>query len=233
MTLTTNITTPQHIAIIMDGNRRWAKEHGLPSMFGHKKGVEALKKTLRACDDVGVKYLTVYAFSTENWKRTPEEVDFLMNLLGETLKNELNEMNDNGVVINFIGDTTKLAKNLQKILDNAIETTKNNNGVHLNIAFNYGGRDEIVHSVKRIIEQGLKSDSITEETIAKNLYTADTPDPDLIIRTGGDMRISNFLLWQCAYSEIYITDQYWADFDKKSLLKAINEFEHRQRRWGK
>lgn len=226
-------TIPQHIAIIMDGNRRWAKERGLPSMFGHKKGVEALKSTLRACDDLGVKYLTVYAFSTENWKRTPEEVDFLMNLLGETLKNELAEMNSNNVCINFIGDTTKLSANLQKILNNSVQTTAKNTGVHLNIAFNYGGRDDIVHSVKNILAKGIKADEINEEIIAQNLYTSGTPDPDLIIRTGGDMRISNFLLWQCAYSEIYVTDQYWADFDKSSLMKAIDEFEHRQRRYGK
>ena len=143
----------QHIAIIMDGNRRWAKEKNLPSAFGHKKGVDALKAAMRACDDFGVKYLTVYAFSTENWNRKKEEVDFLMNLLGETIKNELKEMHENGVVINFIGDLTKLSPKLQEILANAVEVTKNNTGVHLQIAFNYGSRDEIVHAAKIIAEK--------------------------------------------------------------------------------
>ena len=221
----------KHIAIIMDGNRRWAKERNLPSAMGHKKGVDALKATMRAFDDFGIKYLTVYAFSTENWKRKPEEVNFLMDLLGQTLKNELNEMNENNVVISFIGDTTKLSDKLQKILHNAVETTKNNSGVHLQIAFNYGSRDEIVHAVKNIVSEGITD--ITEETISNHLYTKNIPDPDLLIRTGGEMRISNYLLWQIAYSEFIVVPEFWPEFDKDKLAKCIKEYNNRNRRFGK
>lgn len=227
----------QHIAIIMDGNRRWAKERNIPSAFGHKKGVDALKAAMRACDDFGVKYLTVYAFSTENWNRNPEEVAFLMDLLGVTLQNELKEMHENNVVISFIGDTTKLSEKLQKILKNAVETTKNNTGVNLQIAFNYGARDEITNAVKNIckkVQTGeISPDEITEETISQNIYTKNIPDPDLLIRTGGEMRVSNYLLWQIAYSEILVTKRYWPEFDKKALAEAIMEFQSRQRRYGK
>ncbi len=223
----------KHIAIIMDGNRRWAKEKGLPSAMGHKKGVEALKATLRACNDFGIKYLTVYAFSTENWKRKKEEVDFLMELLALTLTNELAEMHSEGVKISFIGDISKLSSKLQKILSNSVETTKNNTGVNLQIAFNYGSRDEIVHAVKAIAAQNLKPEEISEDTISQNLYTKDVPDPDLLIRTGGEMRISNYLLWQIAYSEILVVKEFWPEFSKESLSKAIIEFQSRQRRFGK
>lgn len=226
-------TNLEHIAIIMDGNRRWAKEKNLPSAMGHKKGVDALKTTLRACKDFGIKYLTVYAFSTENWKRKKEEVDFLMELLAITLTNELAEMHSEGVVISFIGDISKLSDKLQKILANSVETTKNNSGVHLQIAFNYGARDEIVHAVKSIVERGVKSEDITEEMISENLYTKNIPDPDLLIRTGGEKRISNYLLWQIAYSEILVTDEYWPEFGRDSLAKAVEEFKNRQRRFGK
>lgn len=226
----------KHIAIIMDGNRRWAKEKNLPSAFGHKKGVDALKAAMRACDDFGVKYLTVYAFSTENWNRKKEEVDFLMNLLGETIKNELKEMHENGVVINFIGDLTKLSPKLQEILAHAVEVTKNNNGVRLQIAFNYGSRDEIVHAAKAIAQKvksgEIKIDEISEDMISENLYTKNIPDPDLLIRTGGEMRVSNYLLWQIAYSEFLVTKKYWPEFDKEALADAIKEFKHRQRRYG-
>lgn len=220
----------KHIAIIMDGNRRWAKEKGYPSAIGHKKGVDALKKTMRACDDFGVKYLTVYAFSTENWNRKPEEVNFLMDLLGETLKNELKEMHENNVVISFIGDTTQLSDKLQKILANAVETTKNNTGVNLQIAFNYGSRAEIVKAVKEIVESGEKE--ITEETISKRLYTSNIPDPDLLIRTGGEMRVSNYLLWQIAYSEFIVLPEFWPEFNKDALAKCILEYNRRNRRFG-
>lgn len=227
----------QHIAVIMDGNRRWAKEKNLPSAFGHKKGVDALKNIMRACDDFGVKYLTVYAFSTENWNRKKEEVDFLMNLLGETIKNELNEMHANGVVINFIGDLTKLNPKLQEILHNAVEVTKNNTGVNLQIAFNYGSRDEILHAVKnissRVLAGEISVDEISEQMINDNLYTKNIPDPDLLIRTGGEMRVSNYLLWQIAYAELLVTKRYWPEFDKDALAEAILEFNCRQRRYGK
>ena len=215
----------KHIAIIMDGNRRWAKERNLPSALGHKKGA------MRACDDFGVKYLTVYAFSTENWNRKPEEVNFLMDLLAQTLKNELKEMNENNVVISFIGDTTKLSSKLQEILRNSVETTKNNTGVNLQIAFNYGSRDEIVHAVREIIASGEKD--ITEDTISKHLYTRNIPDPDLLIRTGGEMRVSNYLLWQIAYSEFIVLNKFWPEFDKDVLAECILEYKRRNRRFGK
>ncbi len=220
----------KHIAIIMDGNRRWAKERNLPSAVGHKKGVDALKAAMRACDDFGIKYLTVYAFSTENWNRKPEEVNFLMDLLGQTLKNELKEMHENNVVISFIGDISQLSAKLQDILANAVETTKNNTGVNLQIAFNYGSRAEIVKAVKEIVESGEKD--ITEETISKHLYTSNIPDPDLLIRTGGEMRVSNYLLWQIAYSEFIVLEKFWPEFDKETLKECIIEFNRRNRRFG-
>ena len=230
-------TNLRHIAIIMDGNRRWAKNKGLPSAIGHKKGVDALKKTVYACDDFGIKYLTVYAFSTENWNRKPEEVDFLMNLLGKTIQNELKELNDNGVVISFLGDLTKLSPKLQEILYHAIDVTKDNKGVNLQIAFNYGSRAEIVKEEKNISEKvkngEMNVDDITENVVSKALYTSSIPDPDLLIRTGGEVRISNYLLWQIAYSEILIVDEFWPEFDKESLASAVEDFYSRNRRWGK
>lgn len=226
-------TNLKHIAIIMDGNRRWAKEKNLPSAMGHKKGVDSLKNILRACNDFSIKYLTVYAFSTENWNRKKEEVEFLMNLVAVTLTNELAEMHKENVQIHFIGDLTKLSDKLQKILANAVETTKNNTGVVLQIALNYGSRDEIVHAVQKIVESGVKSDEIDEQLISENLYTAGVPDPDILIRTGGEQRISNYLLWQIAYSEIIIRSEFWPDFDINSLKDSILEFGKRQRRYGK
>ena len=220
----------KHIAIIMDGNRRWAKERGLPSAVGHKKGVDALKTILRACNDFGVKYLTVYAFSTENWNRKPEEVNFLMDLLGQTLKNELAEMHENNVVISFIGDTTKLSDKLQEILAAAVATTKENTGVNLQIAFNYGSRAEIVKAVQDIIDEGINE--ITEDIISDHLYTSNIPDPDLLIRTGGEMRVSNYLLWQIAYSEFVVVPEFWPDFGKDNLAECIKVFNSRNRRWG-
>lgn len=226
----------QHIAIIMDGNRRWAKEKNLPSAVGHKKGVEALKTAVKSCHKLGIKYLTVYAFSTENWNRKPEEVNFLMELLAYTIKNELKELHENDVVIKFIGDLTRLNKKLQKILSEATDKTKNNSGVNLQIAFNYGARDEMVNAAKNIAQLVLNNkitvDDITEETVSNALYTSNIPDPDLLIRTGGEMRISNYLLWQIAYSEFLVTTQYWPDFDENSIKDAVLEFNRRQRRFG-
>lgn len=226
-------TNLQHIAIIMDGNRRWAKERNLPSAFGHKKGVEALKASLKACHKFGIKYLTVYAFSTENWNRKPEEVAFLMDLLASTIKNELQELHENGVVINFIGNLSKLNPKLQNILYGAMDYTKNNTGVRLQIAFNYGARDEIVNAVKNIIEKGVKTEDVNEDLISGELYTKGVPDPDLLIRTGGEMRVSNYLLWQIAYSEIWVTKLFWPEFNEELLADAILEFGQRQRRYGK
>lgn len=227
---TTNL---QHIAIIMDGNRRWAKEKFLPSAMGHQKGVDSLRNTMRLFDEFGIKYLTVYAFSTENWNRKKEEVEFLMGLLAKTLLNELDDMHKENVKITFLGDISKLNKNLIEIVEKAQEKTRNNTGVNLNIAFNYGSRDEIVNAVKSIVEEGLSPDEITEQTITDRLYTKNIPDPDLLIRTGGEKRISNYLLWQLAYSEIYVTDAFWPEFGKEELIKAVLEFEKRNRRFGK
>ncbi len=225
-------TNLQHVAIIMDGNRRWAKLKNLPTAMGHKKGVEALKTTLRACDDFGIKYLTVYAFSTENWNRKKEEVDFLMDLFCKTLKTETIEMHKKNVVINFIGDIAGLGEKLQEVVKDSTELTKNNTGVHLQIAFNYGSRAEIVQAVKNIVKKGISADEVTEDLISNELYTSGVPNPDLLIRTGGEMRISNYLLWQIAYSEFYVTQQFWPEFDKDSLAQAVLEFKKRQRRFG-
>ena len=223
-------TNLKHIAIIMDGNRRWAKEHNLPSMMGHKKGVEALKKVVKASHKFGIKYLTMYAFSTENWNRKKEEVDFLMNLLANTIKNELKELFDNSVKLTFIGNLSVLNSNLQNILYEAVEKTKNNEGVNLQIAINYGARDEIVRAVNEIIKSDIKE--VDAEIFEKFLYTKNLPSPDLLIRTGGEMRVSNYLLWQIAYSEFYITKKYWPEFDEEALIDSIKEFSERQRRYG-
>ncbi len=230
-------TSLRHIAIIMDGNRRWAKERHLPTAMGHSKGVEALKKVLKACHTYGVEYLTVYAFSTENWNRSQEEVNFLMTLLANTIKNELLELDENKVRIKFIGDIDALAPELQQILKNSETKTKDNNGVKLQIAFNYGSRAEITNACKKIaleIKAGLLNvEDISENTISANLYTSNIPDPDLLIRTGGEKRISNYLMWQCAYAEIYVTNTFWPDFDKETLATAIFEYANRTRRFGK
>lgn len=226
-------STIKHIAIIMDGNRRWAKEHNLPSAVGHKKGVSSLRETVRACDELGIKYLTVYAFSTENWKRSKEEVDFLMDLVAATLKHELADMDKERVKITFIGDKSKISPKLLNITIDAQEKTKNNDGVNLQIAFNYGSRNEIVNAIKSIIKDKIKPEDVTEELVSSYLYTKDIPDPDILIRTGGEKRISNYLLWQIAYSEVIVIDEYWPVFDKKLLVKCIHEFEKRQRRYGK
>lgn len=222
-----------HIAIIMDGNRRWAKEHNLPTPAGHKKGVESLRKIVRACDRAGVKYLTVYAFSTENWNRKKEEVDFLMDLVAVTLKNDLDEMHNEGVKISFIGDCSKLSINLQKVIKDAEIKTRDNKGVNLQIALNYGARDEITNAVKCIVNSGISAEDVTQELISQNLYTHGIPDPDVLIRTGGEKRISNYLLWQIAYTEIVVVNEYWPDFDEKLLNICLEEFYCRQRRYGK
>lgn len=209
----------------------------LPSAVGHQKGVESLKNTMRSFDKFGIKYLTVYAFSTENWNRKKEEVDFLMNLLAKTLTDELDEMHKENVKIKFVGNIERLNPKLIEILKNAENKTKNNTGVNLQIAFNYGARDEIVNAVKKIAQKALdgeiKIGEIDEKFVSENLYTAKIPDPDLLIRTGGEKRISNYLLWQIAYSEVYVTEKFWPEFDENALTEAILEFEKRNRRYGK
>ncbi len=226
-----------HVAIIMDGNRRWAKKKVLPPAAGHKKGVEALRTTLKACAKFKIKYLTVYAFSTENWNRPKEEVDFLMSLLAKTIVNEVPEFLENNIKLSFIGDRSYLNNDLIKVLEYGENETKNCKTLNLQIAFNYGSRMEITNAVKKISEKvkngELNISDITEETVSLNLYTSNIPDPDLLIRTGGEKRISNYLLWQSAYSEIYVTDTFWPDFDENSLAEAIIEFKSRSRRFGK
>lgn len=230
-------TNLQHIAIIMDGNRRWAKNKLLPSAAGHKKGVDALRTATKSCKKFGIKYLTVYAFSTENWNRDKDEVSFLMELLAKTIKSEVPVFIENDIKLTFIGDRTRLKPELIKILEYGEKETKNGKSLNLQIAFNYGSRMEITNAVKQInmavIEGKLKTEDITEETISKYLYTSDIPDPDLLIRTGGEKRISNYLLWQAAYSEIYVTDTFWPDFDEEAMANAIIDFNNRQRRFGK
>jgi len=229
-------TDLKHIALIMDGNRRWAKERNLPTAAGHKKGVESLKNIVRAADTFGIKYLTVYAFSTENWKRTQEEVSFLMKLLYETLKNEIAEMMKENVRIRVIGDLEPLDKKLQEILYSSMEKSKDNTGVNLQIAINYGSQNEILSAVKKIAQkvqnEELSVEEITQETISNHLYTAEIPNPDILVRTGGEQRISNYLLWQIAYSEIYVTDKFWPEYNKEELEKTVKEFARRTRRFG-
>lgn len=232
-----NNVLPLHIAIIMDGNRRWAKSKNLPHIFGHREGVQALKRVTRHAGELGIKYLTVYAFSTENWNREKNEVDFLMYLIQEAIQNEFNETHENNVKINVIGFYKDLPNPLPKVLDNAIEKTKNNTGLNLQVAINYGSRAEIVHAVKEITKKALanelKIEDINLETVSNNLFTKNIPDPDLVIRTGGEQRISNYLLWQCAYTEFYSTETLWPDFNGNEIDKAIEEFNNRQRRFGR
>lgn len=227
----------QHIAIIMDGNRRWAKSKMLPSAAGHKKGVEALRATLKACANFNIKYLTVYAFSTENWNRPKEEVEFLMSLLAKTIISEVPEFKKNDIRLRFIGDRNALNQELKEILEFGENETKDCKTLNLQIAFNYGARMEITNAIKIIykkIQNGeIIESQITEDTVSQNLYTSFLPDPDLLIRTGGEQRISNYLLWQCAYTEIYITDTFWPDFNEEALADAIIEFNSRSRRFGK
>lgn len=227
---------PKHIAIIMDGNGRWAKERRLPRNLGHKAGVETIRDIVKECSKLKIKYLTLYAFSTENWKRPKEEVTALMRLLIEYLKNEINELHAQDVVIKYIGDIKRLPDACQEALVDSCNKTKNNKGLVLTLALNYGGRDEIVHAIKEIVKDvksnDLSIESIDENTISNYLYTKNIPDPDIIIRTAGEQRLSNFLLWQCAYSEFWYTDIKWPDFKKEDLRKAIFDYQNRDRRFG-
>ncbi len=227
---------PKHLAIIMDGNGRWAKKRNLPRIFGHKEGAKSVREIIEASAKIGIKYLTLYAFSTENWKRPDKEVNFLMNLLNNYLTKEEKTLIDNDIRLNVIGDISKLPEKIQKKIDRLKRITKNNKRMMLILALNYGARSEITQAVKKIssmVKKGkLKTGKIKESTISENLYTAGIPDPDLLIRTSGEMRVSNFLLWQIAYSEIYISDVLWPDFRKKELFKAIKEYGRRERRYG-
>ena len=227
---------PVHIAIIMDGNRRWAKEKDLETKQGHKEGAENLKRIAKYANEIGIKYLTVYAFSTENWKRTEEEVGALMFLLKWYLNDLLNSSDLDNVKINVLGDITRLDPGIQKLILKLEDKTKDYTGLKLNIAFNYGGRDEITRAVKSIAtsvkNNEISVEDINEDLISNNIYTAGMPDPDLLIRPGGEKRISNFLPWQLSYTEFIFTDKYWPDFKRDDLDEAILEYERRNRKFG-
>ena len=230
------INVPRHIAIVMDGNGRWALRRGLPTIAGHKAGAETLKTICKEADQLGVRYLTVYTFSTENWSRPISWVQELMDLLKYYLKFELKDLIKNNVCLHVIGDTKNISSDVRELLDTAIEKTKKNTGINLIIALSYGGRDEIVHATKtiaqKIQDKVITLDEINESLVAENLYTSEFPDPDLFIRPGEELRISNFLLWQIAYAELYFTKKLWPDFDVDDLKEAINDYRNRERRYG-
>ncbi|MCH7586430.1 MAG: isoprenyl transferase [Chloroflexi bacterium] len=224
---------PQHVAIIMDGNGRWARERNLPRLAGHRQGVKNLRRVLEACGEFGIKYLTIFAFSTENWERPKDEVRGLINILEGVIDTELDVMNERGVQLRHLGRLDGLSEGLQAKVRKAVELTKNNNRLHLSIAWNYGGRDEIVQAVEKIAAAGFDAEAITEELISRHLYTSEMPDPDLIIRTSGEQRVSNFLIWQGAYAEWIVTPKYWPDFGREELLEALIEYAERERRFGR
>ncbi len=222
---------PGHIAIIMDGNGRWAKKRGLPRSFGHSAGAKKFKEIARYCNKIGVKYLTVYAFSTENWKRPKEEIDGIMNLLRDYLKDSTNFKGEN-IKLRFIGDRLALPQDIQALMENSEKESDDATGMTACLALNYGGRDEITKAVQRIINEKINAEDINEDLISSKLYTADYPDPDLVIRVSGEFRLSNFLVWQSAYSEFYFDKVLWPDFSVRDLEKAIDEFNRRNRRFG-
>lgn len=228
---------PRHIAVIMDGNGRWAKKKGAMRIFGHRNAVQAVRDVTEGCGEIGIKYLTLYAFSTENWSRPKEEVEGLMELLVNTLKQEIKTLMENQVKLITIGDTSNLPEDCQKNLEWAVNTTKNNSGLTLILALSYSGRWEITRALKAIAQEvksgKLNDNDINEEMISRHLQTAGIPDPELLIRTSGEMRVSNFLLWQIAYSELYLTPTLWPDFRKEHLYEAIWSYQQRERRFGK
>lgn len=222
---------PQHIGIIMDGNGRWAKKRGLPRSAGHSAGAKAFQSIARYCNKIGIKYLTVYAFSTENWKRPKDEVDAIMKLLHDYLVDSVN-FTDENIKVKFLGNLSMLTDELNRLIKKAEDDSKNATGLCLNIALNYGGRDEIVRSVRKMAENGADLSKLTEQELSDNLYTAGMPDPDLIIRPSGEYRLSNFLIWQSAYAEYWFTDRLWPDFSEKDIDSAVNAFALRDRRYG-
>ncbi len=229
---TTQLRIPYHLAIIMDGNGRWARARGLPRLAGHRAGTENLRQILRACVDLGIKVLTIYAFSTENWERPQSEVRGLMSLLERVIDRELKELDANGVQIRHLGRLEGVSERLQRKIKHALEVTAHNDRLILNVAFNYGGRAEIVDAVRRIVSDGVPADQVDEALLSRHLYTGELPDPDLIVRTSGELRVSNFLLWQGAYAEYYVTPTFWPDFDRAELLKALEHYSRRERRFG-
>jgi undecaprenyl diphosphate synthase len=225
-------SVPTHIGIIMDGNGRWATQQGKPRSAGHRAGVENIRRVLEACVRFGVQILTIYAFSTENWDRPQAEVRTLMGLLAQALRREVPELHRNGVRLRHLGRLDRLPERLQRAIKDAIELTRHNDRLVLNVAFSYGGRAEIVDAIKQIIGAGIPAEAVTEALVSEHLYTAGQPDPDMIIRTGGEFRLSNFLLWQAWYAEYYSTPVYWPDFDESELYKALAIFGQRKRRYG-
>jgi len=223
---------PQHVAIIMDGNGRWAQSRGLPRLAGHRAGTENLRRVIEACVEFGIKYLTIYAFSTENWRRPEDEVEGLMNIFDDVFDRELAEMHRQGVQLRHIGRMEGIRPLMQKKIRHGEELTKNNDRLILNVAFNYGGRDEIVHVVEEIVKSGVKPEHVTPELIESYLFTKGSPDPDLVIRPSGEKRTSNFLIWQAAYAELAFPEVYWPDFDRDELLKVIQDYARRERRFG-
>ncbi len=224
---------PQHIGIIMDGNRRWAKERGLPSLEGHHQGYEKLKEIAKLCFRRGVKVLTVFAFSTENWDRSKEEVSYLMALLKRAVKEALDEFHKDNIRMKISGRINQLSKDLQEAITETVEKTRNNTKGILNLALNYGGRPEIIDAIKEIIDKNIPAQKIDEKIVKENLYMSDLPDPELIIRTSGEKRLSGFLLWESAYSELYFSKKYWPDFNEKDLDEALKEYDRRERRFGR
>jgi undecaprenyl diphosphate synthase len=224
---------PHHMAIIMDGNGRWAKERGLPRTLGHHAGVEALRRAVRLCNDYSVQMLTVYAFSTENWSRPKDEVNALMGLFWQTIRTDVDKLHENGVRLRHIGRREDLSADIQRAIEHMETLTQHNTALELNVCFNYGGRAEIVDAVRGIVEQGIPAGEIDEEIIARHLYTRELPDPDLIIRTGGEMRLSNYLVWQAAYSEFYSSPVFWPDFGREEFVAALDAYAARKRRFGK
>lgn len=228
---------PVHIAIIMDGNGRWAESRGLPRSRGHEAGIEGVRAAIRTCSDIGVRYLTIYSFSTENWNRPADEVDLLMNLFAHTMIAEICGLDEEDVRVKLIGDMEALPSETREAFEDAISRTRENKGMTLVLAVNYGARNEIVNAVKNIAQQAVEGnldiDSIDEQFVSDSLYTSTIPDPDLLIRTSGEFRLSNFLLWQSAYSELYVTDVLWPDFDKFELMRAVLDYQLRDRRFGR
>lgn len=224
---------PTHVAVIMDGNGRWAKSHGLPRIAGHRAGTENLRRIIRACVKYSIPYLTIYAFSTENWGRPTDEVQGLLQIMEDVIDRELDELNEEGVQIRHIGRLDRLAPSLAEKVQHAVDVTHNNTRLTLCVAWNYGGRDEIVCAIQRMIDDGVVAADVDADLVSRYLFTAGVPDPDLVIRTSGEMRISNFLIWQTAYSEWYITTTFWPDFDEAELLKALRAYDQRDRRYGK
>jgi undecaprenyl diphosphate synthase len=225
-------TVPRHVAIIMDGNGRWARERGLPRLAGHRAGTENIRRIIEGCVELGIEILTLYAFSTENWRRPDEEVSGLLAILGDVIDRETAELHANGVRLRHIGDLDGLPPDLRERVLYAVELTRHNSRLTLNVAFNYGGRAEIVEAARRLMRSGVRPEELDEDLFGSYLYTGGMRDPDLIIRTAGEMRLSNFLLWQAAYAEYWTTPTYWPDFGRQELLEAVREFGRRERRFG-